>query len=140
MDYSGALRRFHALPEGPCAHFVRASGEERTEFEQRICGFDKAVDARLLQSDLPEEHLPLLVALQFGYLAFYLRGEDEHLCVFVLHSLFHLLDVGVAADSGSLIDVADVHDGFVGEEEKVLGSCFLLFVLQLHRPGILTLT
>ena len=42
MDDSGALRCFHTLAEGPCAHFVRSGSKERTELQQRVCGFDKS--------------------------------------------------------------------------------------------------
>ena len=74
MDNTGTLRCFSSGFEGPSPHLVGTGGKECTEVQQRICRFDKAVDATLLQAYFFEEHLSLFVSLEFGNLAFNLRG------------------------------------------------------------------
>ena len=139
MDHSRALRRFHAFAERPCPHFVRSGGQECAQLEEGVGGFDETVHAAFLQTYLLKEHLPLFVALQLRYLALYLRRQHQHLRIFILDSLAHLFDVGVAAYRGVLIDVADVHDRFVGQQKQVFGCGFLLFVLQFHGARVLAL-
>ena len=139
MDHSGTLRRFHPLSESPCAYFIRAGGKESAQFEKGICCFDEPVHAGLLQTDFAEEHLPLLVGLQFRYLALDLCRQNEDLGVFVFDSLLDLLDIGIAGNGRAFIHVADIHDGFVGQQEEILGCGFLIFVIQFNRTCVLSL-
>ena len=139
VNDSGTLRCFGSGFERPCAYFVTTCGEEGTEVEQGISGFDETVDTGLLQTDLFEEHLSLLVGLQFSDLALDLSGEHEHLGVLVFDRFAYLFDVGVARYGCGFIDVAHVHDRFVGEQEQVPCCGFLIFVIQFNGTGVLTL-
>ena len=130
MDHTCALRRLSACAERPRAHLIAACGKERAEVKQGIRRLDEPVNTRLLQTYLLEEHLALLVSLQFGYLALDLSCYDEHLGLFVLDGLAHLLNILIATDSRSLIDIANVEHRFGGEQEQVMCRELLVFVLQ----------
>src|SRR5215217_2410894 len=59
VDRAGGLRRARAFGHGPGARLLRTGGEERDEMQQPVAGADEAVEARLLQTDLGQEHLAL---------------------------------------------------------------------------------
>ena len=133
MDHTGTLRSFRARTECPRAYLITTCCQERTEVKQRIRSLDQPVNTRLLQADLLEEHLPLLIGLQFGYLALYLRSHHQHLSLLIFHRLAHLLNVLVAADRRAFVHVADVQHRFVRQQKQVVCRQFLFFVLQLNR-------
>ena len=134
VDDAGRLRGLHAADVGPCARLVGAGGEERFEVEQFVGRFDQALDARLFETEIFEEHLPLLVALQLGDVGFGGGGDDEHFGFFVGDGRTDRLGVGVARGGALLIDVADVQHRFVGQQVEV-GDQFAVLLLQFDRAG-----
>ena len=106
----------------------------KTESEQFVGRFDQALDARLFEAEVFEEHLPLLVAFQLGDVGFGGGGDDEHFGFFVGDGRTDRLGVGVARSGALFIDVADVQHRFVGQQVEV-GDQFAVLLLQFDRAG-----
>ncbi len=90
--------------------------------------------ARLPEAHVFEEHLPLLVALQFGDVGLGRRCDHEHFGLFVGDGGAHGLGVGVARHGALLVHVADVEHRFVGQQVQV-GHQAAVLPVQFDRAG-----
>ena len=134
MDDAGRLRGLHAARIGPGPGLVGSGGEERFEIEQFVGRFDEPRHARLPEAHVFEEHLPLLVALQFGDVGLGRRRYDQQFGLFVGDGGAHGLCVGVARHGALLVHVADVEHRFVGQQVQV-GHQAAVLPVQFDRAG-----
>ena len=127
MDHAGALRSLPSLTVCPCFDLHRSGGDECLKIQQTESRFYQTVYARFLQTQLLQEHLTVLIALQLGNLTLGLGGNDQQLCVLVLDGLTHLVYIGVACLYAALVNVADIQNGLGSEQEQVM--CYFLLIL-----------
>ena len=135
VDDSGGAGSLVALVDGPGADFGLAGGEVGAQAEQVVGGADQALDARVFQAQLLEEHLALVVTLELGYLGLDLGGDDQHSGVLSGDGLTDAVHIGIAAGSRGLVHIADVQYGLGGEQEELMCDLLLLRVLQRHGTG-----
>ena len=79
-----------------------------------------------------EEHLALLIGLEFGDVGLSLCGQHEHFGTFRRYSFAHLLHIVVAGGGAAFVNVANVEHRFRGEEEEALGGFHFLLRFKLH--------
>ena len=139
MDDAGGLGGLVAYVDGPGTALVGAGREEGLQAEQVVGALDQAHHAGLVQAHLLEEHLAVLVVLHLGNLGLRAGGNHEDLGLLVLDGLADGVHVGVAVHSGSVIDVADVHHGLVGQQEEVVREGRFLLVGRDHAAAGLAL-
>ena len=139
VDDACALRCLPPAAESPCFYFHFAGGDERLQVQQGIDGLDEAVASALRQTHVFEEHLLLLVGLQFGNVGLRLCRNDEHLGLLVLDGFLDGVGVLVAVLGTLVIDVANVEHGLRGQQEQVLGCRLFVLRLEDDRPGTLAL-
>ena len=139
VDHTSALRSLAAATESPRAHLLGASGEEGLEVQQGIGRLDDSVHTALLQPDFRQEHLALLVVLEFSNFALGLGCDYQNLGILVLDGLAHRVHIGVAIDNALIVHVADIHHGLVGQQEQLMSNLFLILVEQFHGAGATTL-
>ena len=130
MDHARGLGGLVALVDGPGAAFVSAGREEGLQAEQVVGALDEADHAGFLQAHFFEEHLPVFVVLHLGDLGLGAGGDHEDLGLLVLDGLAHSVHVGVSVDYGSVVHVADIEHGLVGQQEEVVGQGHFVFVQQ----------
>ena len=104
-----------------------------------VCLLDKAVHATLLQSQFVEEEFLVLVGVELGNVFLRLGGDDHGLSTLLAGYLLYLATVLVARLGTLLIDVADIEHGLCRQEKQIVGSLYLVFGLEDHRAGVLTL-
>ena len=129
MNDTGGAGGLVAHVDGPGAALVGSGREEGAEAQQTVGALDEANDAGLFQAHLLEEHLTVLVLLDLGDFGLGLGGDDEDLRILGGDGGADGIDIGIAGYGGGLIDIADVHDRFVGQEEQVMGHLLLFRVL-----------
>lgn len=139
VDYAGGLGRFVAFVDCPGTAFIGAGGEEGLEVEKAVGALDEADSAGLREAHFLDEHLPLFVGVEFGYVGLSLGGKDEDFSILVLDGLADLIHVGVACGSGILVHIADIHYRFVGQQEELFSELFVLSVVELDGAAGLTL-
>ena len=103
-----------------------------------IDGLDESVATALLQPHILEEHLLLLIALQFGDVSLSLGADDEHLGILSLDGLGHGLGICVAGGSTGIVHITYVEHRLGCEQEHALGSCS--FILRIKGDGAGTLS
>ena len=138
MDDTCRLRGFHAAHVCPGPRLVGARGEERFEVQQFVGRFYQACHARFLKAEVFEEHLPLLVAFQFGDVGLRRCCDDEHFGFLAGDGRLHRFGIGIARHGAFLVHVADVEHRFVGQQVEV-GDQLAVFLLQFHRAGAVSL-
>lgn len=117
--YAGAARSLAAAYESPGAHFVGACGKERLEVKQSIRRTDKARYTAFLQTYALQKLTALLVGVEFGNLAFGLRGDNHQRRALCGNGLAHGIDIGIAVHGRCVVDVAHVQDRLGRQQEKL---------------------
>ena len=131
MDHTGALRSFPAFMECPGTAFVRTGSQECLQVQQFVCGLDQTGNTGFFQADFLKEHLALFICLEFGDFAFDLGCNDQDFRILVFDGFADGFHIFIAVHGAGFVDVADIHDRFVGQQEQVV--CNFLFVFRLKR-------
>ena len=128
MDDSRGFRSLVSFVYGPGPALVASGGEEGLESQKMVCALDEPYDSGLLKPHLLQEHLPVVVVLHLGNVGLCAGGNHQNLRSLVLHGLTHGVHVGIAADCGSIVHIADIHHRLIGEQEEVSreGSLFVI--------------
>ena len=110
----------------PRADLLRADGEVRLQAQQPVAGVDDAVEARLVQPQVGEEHR-LVVAVEIGDLGFQRRADRDHRRALGRRVLLDRREHRVVVEA-VLGDVGDVHRRLHREQEERLQHVLLLGV------------
>lgn len=132
VDDSRGTGGLVALVDGPGPDFGFSGGKVGTQAEQVVGGTDKTFDAGVFQAQLPEEHLTLLVTVQFGYFGLYLGGYYQHTCVLSGNSFTYAVDIGIAGCSRGFVNVADIEHRLGREQEEFVGYLFFFGTVKHH--------
>ena len=139
MDNTCTLRGLPAFTVSPGLHFHFTCGDEGLEVQQGVGFLYQAVHAALFKSQFFEEHLLVLVGLQWGDILLGFGGNDHGLGTFCLSYFLNLTWVFVTILGWCLVNIADVEHRFGREQEEIVSH--LLFVLRLkgYWTGVLAL-
>ena len=134
MNLAGGLRGLRALADGPRAALVRARRQEGDQPQQIVAFGNQPVQAAFSDAQLLQEHRLLLV-LHLRDVLLDLRGDDEHLGVFLGGDGLDVRHAGnrvLLPAQVVLLDVAGVNHGLGCQQEPFPRD---LPLLVRHRAG-----